>query len=68
MVSNRGYHIPFEIKTGRTFKPRWVRGLDAFDADHRGLGIEIPYRVVLHFGEPSRPDERTFVLPIWAFA
>ena len=68
VISNRGYHIPFEIKAGGNFKPRWLRGLDAFDADHRGLGIEIPYRFVLHFGEPSRPDERTFVLPIWALA
>ncbi len=68
VVSNRGYHVPFEIKTGRSFKPRWLRGLDAFDADHRGLGIEIPYRVVLHFGEPARPDERTYLLPIWALA
>lgn len=68
VVSNRGYHIPFEIKTGRRFEARWLRGLDAFEADHRGLGIEIPYRIVLHFGEPSRPDERTYVLPIWALA
>ncbi len=68
VISNRGYHIPFEIKTGRNLKPRWLRGLDAFDADHRGLGIEIPYRVVIHSGEPERPDERTFVLPAWALA
>ncbi|MCP4653961.1 MAG: hypothetical protein GY856_00945 [bacterium] len=66
VVSNRGYHIPFEIKRGRTPEARWLRGLDGFETDHRGLGLDIPYRIVLHFGEPSRPDERTFVLPIWA--
>ncbi len=68
VISNRGYHIPFEIKSGRTWKSRWLRGLDAFDADHRRLGIEIPYRIILHFGEPTQPDERTFALPIWALA
>lgn len=66
VVSNRGYHIPFEIKRGHSFLRRWLRGLDAFDADHRNLGIEIPYRIVLHFGEPAHPDERTWVLPVWA--
>ncbi len=66
VVSNRGYHIPIEIKRGSKPEARWLRGLDGFEADHRGLGLEIPYRIVLHFGEPSRPDERTFVLPIWA--
>ncbi len=68
VISNRGYHIPFEIKSGRTWRSRWLRGLDAFDADHRGLGIEIPYRIVLYFGEPAQLDERTFLLPIWALA
>ncbi len=29
--------------------------------------IEVPYRVVLHLGEPDMPDDRTFVLPLWAF-
>ena len=66
IVSNRGYHIPFEIKLGRNFEKRWLRGLDAFEKDHRALDLEIPYRIVLHRGEPARPDERTFVLPIWA--
>lgn len=68
VVSNRGYHIPFEIKLGRTFDRRWLRGLDAFEADHASLRLAIPYRVVLCSGEPSRPDERTFVLPLWLFA
>jgi uncharacterized protein len=66
VISNRGYTIPVEIKLGRDFEPRWLRGLDAFEADHRALNLQIPYRVVLHFGEPARPDDRTFVLPIWA--
>jgi hypothetical protein len=68
VVSNRGYHVPFEIKLGRTFDPRWLRGLDAFDADHRSLGLEIPYRILLHLGEPVCPDPRTYVLPLWALA
>lgn len=66
VVSNRGYHIPFEIKLGRSYENRWLRGLDTFEADHRSLGLEVPYRIVLHFGEPQRPDPRTFVLPLWA--
>jgi predicted AAA+ superfamily ATPase len=66
VVSNRGYHVPFEIKLGKKFESRWLRGLNAFEADHKGLGLEIPYRIVLHFGEPQRPDPRTFVLPLWA--
>ena len=65
VVSNRGYHIPFEIKRGQHLKPGWLRGLDAFEADHRGLGLEIPYRVVLHFGEPDLLDQRTYALPLW---
>jgi uncharacterized protein len=68
VVSNRGYHIPFEIKLSRTFNPRWLRGLDAFEAEHRKLGMEMPYRIVLYFGEPARPDRRTFVVPIWGLA
>lgn len=68
VVSNRGYHIPFEIKRGRSFEARWLRGLDAFEADHRALDLEIPYRIVLHFGEPVHPDPRTFVLPIWSLS
>lgn len=68
VVSNRGYHIPFEIKRGRAFKGRWLKGLDAFEADHRDLGLEIPYRIVLYFGEFARPNERTFALPVWALA
>ncbi|MEE8584791.1 MAG: DUF4143 domain-containing protein, partial [Acidobacteriota bacterium] len=58
VVSNRGYHIPFEIKLGRAFDPQWLRGLDAFEEDQRPLNLEIPYRIVVHQGEPSRPDER----------
>ena len=65
VVSNRGYHIPFEIKLGERFQPRWLRGLDAFEADHASLGLAIPYRVLIHNGEPARIDERTFVLPLW---
>lgn len=68
VVSNRGYHIPFEIKLGKQYEPRWLRGLDAFERDHERLGLAIPYRFVLHHGEPEQPDERTFVLPIWALA
>ncbi len=68
VVSNRGYHIPFEVKLGRRFDRRWLRGLDAFEDDHASLRLSVPYRIVLHFGEPLRPDERTFVLPLWSFA
>jgi len=68
VVSNRGYHIPFEIKLSRTFNPRWLRGLDAFDRDHRHLGLVVPYRFVIHSGEPKMLDERTFVLPFWLLA
>lgn len=65
IVSNRGYHIPFEIKLGERFQPRWLRGLDAFATDHASLGLAIPYRVIVHTGEPSQIDERTFLLPVW---
>ncbi len=65
VVTNRGYHIPFEIKLGRTFDGKWLRGLDAFEADHRSLGLEIPYRIVLYMGEPLRPDDRTYAIPLW---
>lgn len=65
VVSNRGYHIPFEIKLGERFQSRWMRGLDAFDADHASLGLAIPYRVIVHNGEPARIDERTYLLPLW---
>ncbi|MBW2703786.1 MAG: ATP-binding protein [Deltaproteobacteria bacterium] len=68
IVSNRGFHIPIEIKLGSKFNQSWLRGLDAFDADHRKLDVEIPYRVILHMGEPARPDARTFVLPLWMLA
>ena len=68
VVSNRGYHIPFEIKLGRNFDRRWLRGFDAFEHDHASLRLAIPYRVILHFGEPARLDERTFLLPLWLFA
>lgn len=68
VVSNRGYHIPFEIKLGNRFDRRWLRGLDAFDSDHRALGLEIPYRIIIHSGEPEQLDERTFALPLWIFA
>jgi predicted AAA+ superfamily ATPase len=65
VISNRGYHIPIEIKLAKTFEPRWLRGLDAFEADHRGLKLEIPYRLICHFGEPQQIDARTFALPLW---
>lgn len=68
LISNRGYHIPIEIKLGRRFDRRWLRGLDAFEADHQSLQIAIPYRVILHMGEGSMPDERTFVIPLWWLA
>jgi predicted AAA+ superfamily ATPase len=68
VISNRGYHIPFEIKLSRTFNRRWLHGLDAFDRDHRHLGLEVPYRILVHSGEPEIVDERTFVLPFWLFA
>ncbi len=65
VVSNRGYHIPFEIKLGERFQPKWLRGLDAFEADHASLGLAIPYRVLVHNGEPAQLDDRTFLLPLW---
>jgi predicted AAA+ superfamily ATPase len=65
VVSNRGFHIPFEIKLGERFQPRWLRGLDAFEGDHAGLGLAIPYRVIVHCGEPAQIDARTFLLPLW---
>ena len=68
IVSNRGYHIPFEIKLGERFDPRWLRGFAAFEADHEALGLVIPYRIVLSSGDLEMPDERTFVLPLWALA
>lgn len=68
VISNRGYHIPFEIKTGENFNPRWLRGFDAFEADHRALKLKIPYRVILHMGEPAMPDARSFLLPLWMLA
>lgn len=68
VVSNRGYHIPIEIKLGSRFDPRWCRGLDAFESDHRPFRVEIPYRIVLHTGEPEMVDDRTYALPIWVFA
>ncbi|MCK5689713.1 ATP-binding protein, partial [Myxococcota bacterium] len=68
VVSNRGYHIPFEIKLGTQYKPAWLRGLDAFDADHRPNSLEIPYRFILHMGEPAILDSRTYLLPLWMFA
>ena len=68
VVSNRGYHIPFEIKLGATFNPRWLHGLDAFDRDHRHLGVEVPYCFIVHSGEPEVVDERTFAMPLWLLA
>lgn len=68
VVANRGYHIPFEFKLSRRFTQNDLRGLDAFEADHRGLRIAIPYRVLLYLGDPVMPDPRTYVLPLWAFA
>ncbi len=68
VVSNRGYHVPFEIKLGERFQRKWLRGLDAFEADHASLGLAIPYRVLVHNGEPARLDERTFLIPLWCLA
>lgn len=68
VISNRGYHIPIEIKLGKTFDKRWLRGLDAFDEDHRRLGIEIPYRRLCHFRDPRQIDARTYALPLWLLA
>lgn len=65
VISNRGYHIPIEIKLAKTFEKRWLRGLDAFEEAHRPLGLEIPYRLVCHFGEPQQVDARTYALPLW---
>ncbi len=67
VVSNRGYHIPFEIKLGERFNRRWLHGLDAFDTDARQVGVQVPYRLILHMGDPLRLDNRTWVLPLWAF-
>ncbi|MBI4862088.1 MAG: ATP-binding protein, partial [Candidatus Riflebacteria bacterium] len=68
VVSNRGYHIPFEIKIGKKLDSRWVRGLDAFEADNRSIRIEVPYRIIIHTGDPEQLDERTYALPLWMFA
>lgn len=65
VVSNRGYHIPFEFKLGRHFHHTWLRGLNAFETDHQAVDLPIPYRVIIHMGEPARPDENTYVLPLW---
>ncbi len=65
VVSNRGYHIPFEVKLSERFQRKWLRGLDAFEADHANLGLAIPYRLIVHNGEPAQIDERTYLLPLW---
>ena len=66
VVSNRGYHIPIECKLADKINRKWLRGLDAFESDHQSLGLHIPYRILLTMGQPERPDERTFALPLWA--
>ena len=66
VVSNRGYHIPFEVKLGTRVERAWLRGLDAFEEAHHSLGLAIPYRVVLHMGEPEVPRPGTYVIPLWA--
>jgi predicted AAA+ superfamily ATPase len=68
IVSNRGFHIPIEIKLGRVTDRRWLRAFEAFEADHRALGLCVPYRIILYRGEPERLDERTYAIPIWALA
>ena len=68
VVSNRGWHVPFEVKLGRAPDRRWLRGLDAFEADLGRAGGQVPYRVVLHLGEPERLDARTYAIPLWALA
>jgi len=65
VISNRGYHIPIEIKLDKTYTSSWLRGLDAFEEDHRRFGLEIPYRLICHFGEPRQIDARTYALPLW---
>ena len=65
VVSNRGYHIPFEIKLGERYQAKWLRGLDAFEDDHASLGLAVPYRFVVHSGEPAQLDARTYLLPLW---
>ena len=66
VVSNRGYHIPFECKLGTGISRSRLRGLDAFEMDHRPLGLAIPYRVLLHMGEPAMPEPNTYAIPLWA--
>jgi predicted AAA+ superfamily ATPase len=66
IVSNRGYHIPFEIKLGQQMKKSWFAGLDAFDKDHRQLKLKIPYRFIIYLGEAKQLDQRTYLLPLWA--
>ena len=41
---------------------------DESDPYHRAVDLPIPYRVILHMGEPGRPDDRTYVLPLWMLA
>ncbi len=65
VISNRGYHIPIEIKLARTVDRRWLRGFSAFEEDHRQLKLEIPYRLICHFGDPQQIDARTYALPLW---
>ena len=66
VVSNRGYHIPIEIKSGSTLKKSWLRGLDAFCSDHASLNLEIPYRIIVYMGEPYVPVPGTYAIPLWA--
>jgi predicted AAA+ superfamily ATPase len=66
VVSNRGFHIPFEIKLSTRLERSWLRGLEAFEADHQRQGLHIPYRVLLYMGDPAVVDDRTFAIPLWA--
>ena len=65
VISNRGFHIPVEVKLSDRFDRSWLRGLDAFDADHGHLGLAIPYRIILYLGDPRIVDNRTYALPLW---
>ena len=46
-------------------EPSDVVELYAFEADHANLGLAIPYRLIVHNGEPDQIDERTYLLPLW---
>lgn len=65
VVSNRGYQLAFEVKLGRQLERKWRHGLDAFAQAHSTYELAMPYRFLLHFGEPKRIDDKTYALPLW---